>query len=57
MLGPALWNIVFNKLLKIAFEEGVKRVAYEDDVVLEVYVKSRGEVEVRVGEAAVLLWN
>lgn len=57
MLGPALWHVVFNQLLELDFREGMKRMAYANDVVLIVYGISRGEVEVRAGEAVVLLCN
>ncbi|GBP97334.1 Retrovirus-related Pol polyprotein from type-1 retrotransposable element R1 [Eumeta japonica] len=45
VLGPALWNVLLDDLLRLPFPAGVKTVAYADDVTVLVEASSRAEIE------------
>ena len=47
VLGPSLWNILFDDLLGLPYPEGCTVSAYADDALLLVGGKSRAEVERR----------
>ncbi|GBP96675.1 Putative 115 kDa protein in type-1 retrotransposable element R1DM [Eumeta japonica] len=47
VLGPALWNVLLDDLLRLPFPAGVKTVAYADDVTVLVEASSRAEIERR----------
>lgn len=56
ILGPILWNVVFNNLFEV--EMGVADViAYADDAVVVVQGESRKETERRLEEVAESLWK
>jgi hypothetical protein len=48
ILGPVLWNIVYNEVLNLKFPVGVKIVGFADDILLKVYGESIEEVELTV---------
>lgn len=50
-MGPILWNIAYDNLLRIALPEGAQVVAFADDVALIVVGKTKQEV-VRLAETA-----
>ena len=52
VLGPVLWNIVFDPLLDLLNENGTTAIGYADDVVVLVTGKSRNELEA-YGEQAI----
>lgn len=56
VLGPALWNVVFNDLLKKFGVRNIRIVAFADDVVVIVIGNSRREIEAR-GQEAIDLAN
>lgn len=47
VLGPILWNVLFEDFLRMATGEGTSLIAYADDVVLLVEGGSRNELEER----------
>lgn len=51
VLGPTLWNAMYDGVLKLDLPRGVKIVGFADDVVLTVIGESRKEVEVLAMEA------
>lgn len=52
VLGPVLWNIVYNELLIQDFMEGVKAIAYADDLAIIVEAEDRQELIVKTNETA-----
>lgn len=51
LLGPLLWNVLFNGLLVLDMGE-TEVVAYADDAVVVVDAETRSEVERRLEEVA-----
>lgn len=51
ILGPTLWNAMYDDVLRLRLPRGVKIVGFADDVVLAVIGESREEVEVLATEA------
>lgn len=51
VLGPQLWNIVFDELVKILEEEGLDVVVFADDVVIIIKGNSREEIELKCQRA------
>ncbi|GBP97353.1 Retrovirus-related Pol polyprotein from type-1 retrotransposable element R1 [Eumeta japonica] len=47
VLGPALWNVLMDDLLRLPFPAGIKVVAYADDLTVLVEAPSRSEIERR----------
>lgn len=47
ILGPVLWNVLLEDLLRMALGEGVSIIAYADDLVLTVSGNSRVDLEER----------
>lgn len=45
ILGPVLWNVMYDEVLKLKFPVGVVIVGFADDITLEVYGESIEEVE------------
>lgn len=45
VLGPLLWNIVFDEVLRLAYPGDTEVVAYADDLTLLTLGNSEGEVE------------
>jgi len=45
ILGPTLWNTMYNKVLEEKMEKGVKLIAYADDLAVLVTAKDKGELE------------
>ena len=52
VLGPLLWNVVYDDLLKQRLPDGVSMVAFADDVALVVVAKAVEELEY-LGDAAI----
>lgn len=57
ILGPMLWNAMYDELLQLNLPRGVKIVGFADDVVLMVIGESLDEVEVRAEEAVEMVEN
>lgn len=51
ILGPTLWNIMYNGVLKLKLPKGVKIFGFADDVVLTITGESLEEVEMLVAES------
>jgi hypothetical protein len=47
VLGPFLWNLVMNSLLREEFEDGCEIIAYADDIAAIVSGKTKSEIEQR----------
>lgn len=47
VLGPILWNLVFDDLLRAPLPDGTEMVAYADDALVLVRANSRNEVETK----------
>lgn len=47
ILGPVLWNIMYDAVLRLKLPEGVEIVGFADDIVLTVMGDSKEQVEVR----------
>ncbi|CAK1581283.1 unnamed protein product [Parnassius mnemosyne] len=45
VLGPTLWNLLLDDLLRLPFPLGTKMLAYADDVTLLIEANSRAEIE------------
>lgn len=45
VLGPTLWNIFYDGLLKLSFTDGAALVCFADDVVLVVFSHSTEGIE------------
>lgn len=56
ILGPLLWNVLFNGLLELDMG-GVEVVAYADDAVVIVDAETRNDVERRLVDVAERLWT
>jgi hypothetical protein len=44
VLGPVLWNVLYNKILEIPMPKGVEMVAYADDLALVITAKKDEEL-------------
>ncbi|GBP00995.1 Putative 115 kDa protein in type-1 retrotransposable element R1DM [Eumeta japonica] len=55
VLGPALWDVLLDDLLRLPYPAGVKTVAYADDVTVLVEASSRAEIEQRSAQALGLM--
>lgn len=51
ILGPVLWNVMYDEVLRLKFPVGVKIVGFADDITLEVYGESIEEVELAAGHS------
>jgi hypothetical protein len=58
VLGPTLWNVAFNDLLKVELPPGVQLICYADDTLVVGCADTIEEVESRVNQAldAVTRW-
>lgn len=45
VLGPTLWNVAYDDVLRIALPEGAETVAYADDLAVMVKARKIGELE------------
>lgn len=45
VLGPFLWNLMMDILLDVEWPEGVRLIAYADDVVISIHAGNRAELE------------
>lgn len=57
ILGPMLWNAMYDELLQLSLPRGVQIVGFADDVVLIVIGESLNEVEVRASAAIEMVEN
>jgi hypothetical protein len=59
ILGPSLWNVVFDDLLRLPFPAGCSCIAYADDALLLLSGNTRRELEIKGSEALslVLEWG
>lgn len=55
ILGPHLWNLIFDDLLSTLARAGHETVAYADDLIILVHASSRRELEARGQHAATLV--
>lgn len=51
VMGPTLWNMLYDQVLRCPFPEGVDRVAYADDVALVVTARTEDELVTKGGAA------
>ncbi|KAG5890665.1 hypothetical protein JTB14_011631 [Gonioctena quinquepunctata] len=51
VLGPDLWNVLYNGVLEIGLRAGVKSIAYADDLALVVTAHKQGDLISRAEEA------
>lgn len=47
VLGPTLWNIMYDGVLKLSYPEGVVPVAYADDLAIVVLADNKAELQQR----------
>ena len=47
MLGPTLWNILYDQVLRLKLPEGVTNIAYADDLAVLVCAENQIELENR----------
>ena len=59
VLGPTLWNVLLDDILRLPMPEGVSMVAYADDVTIVIEAPSRAAIEhkARVTLTAVSEWG
>lgn len=57
VLGPTLWNIMYNGILKLKLPAGAELVGFADDVALTAYAKQKDEVEYIVSESVSIVEN
>lgn len=55
VLGPLLWKLTINPLLKAAWPEGIRTFAYADDVAVLITGNTRREMEKLAGEVTSIL--
>ena len=55
ILGPVLWNAMYDDVLRLKFPPGVKIVGFADDLTLEVYGESIEEVELTASHSISLV--
>ena len=53
MLGPTLWNVAYDEVLRLRMPIGVRSLAYADDLALLVKARTREDVEQAVNERIV----
>lgn len=51
ILGPSLWNAMYDGLLRVPLPEGVEMVAFADDVALAITGKNGDQIKIRGDEA------
>lgn len=51
VLGPTLWNILYNSVLELGVPEGTNLLAYADDLAIVIVGKNANEVESKANEA------
>ena len=51
ILGPVLWNIAYDDVLELTMPEGVKSVAYADDLALVITARNEPAMEAKANEA------
>ncbi|GBP97328.1 Retrovirus-related Pol polyprotein from type-1 retrotransposable element R1 2 [Eumeta japonica] len=56
VLGPTLWNILLDDLLRLPYPDGVRTIAYADDVTVLIGGQSRADIE-RKAEISLKLIN
>lgn len=58
VLGPLLWNIMYDGILRITFASPVKLIGYADDIAVVVVAKSLAEVHMVFNEAMekIVMW-
>jgi len=52
VLGPTMWNVLYDGLLWVTMPEGVTLIAYADDVVITIKARGKGAVEMLLEETA-----
>lgn len=57
VLGPTLWNVLMDDLLRPALLNGAKLVVYVDDVTVLVKVDSRAKLEEVASEEKTVDWG
>ena len=57
ILGPTLWNLAYNGVLELTMPDGVKTVAYADDLVLVIKARDEATLQSRANRALELVSN
>jgi hypothetical protein len=57
VLGPTLWNILYDPVLRLPMPEGVSAVAYADDLALVVVAASEDELMDKANQAIIVIKN
>lgn len=55
ILGPVLWNVMYDEVLRLKFPAGVVIVGFADDITLEVYGESIEEVELTAAHSIAIV--
>lgn len=57
VLGPTLWNILFDGVLKLALPERAKPIGYADDLVLAITARKEAEMKALADEATAVIYQ
>ncbi|XP_046599987.1 uncharacterized protein LOC124295147 [Neodiprion lecontei] len=57
VLGPLLWNLAYDDLLRMEMPEGVSTIGFADDIALLVTARTAELLEVTAGEAINRVWD
>lgn len=55
VLGPTLWNVLLDDLLRLPLPEGTSMVAYADDVTILIEARARADIEAKAAAAMQLV--
>lgn len=50
VIGPLLWNIMYDPILKLNYPDGVEAIGFADDLAAVIVAKTRDELRTRVNE-------
>lgn len=57
VLGPLLWNIMYDGVLRLKLPEGVKIVGFADDITLIIEDADGGQLQTKANEAIRIIWE
>lgn len=55
VLGPLLWNIMYDRVLRLSLPEGAKTIGFADDIAVVVEAKYKDEVTLQANQSILLI--